>query len=608
MVSLSFRPKLLDTLKNYSRREFTADLIAGVTVGIVALPLAMAFAIASGAKPEAGIFTAVVAGFLISALGGSKVSIGGPTGAFIVILYGIGAKFGPENLAICTIMAGVFLFIMGAVKLGSIIKFIPYPVTMGFTSGIAVLIFSTQIKDFFGLQVTKVPSEFIEKMGVLIGGLGTTQWMTLAVSAASLAIILFWPRSLQRRVPGSIVALVLGTGLVACSQIQVMGHPLFSLPIETIGSRFGGIPQGLPVPHLPVIVWGNLQLLLQPALTIALLAAIESLLCAVVADGMVDDRHNSNQELMAQGIANIVSPLFGGIAATGAIARTATNVKSGARTPVAGIVHAVTLLAILLVAAPLAKYIPLATLSAVLVNVALHMGEWHNFARLPKWPASDAAVFLAAFILTVVVDLTVAVEIGLVLAAVLFIKRVSETTQITAVDETTETEGSQHSLVGREIPEGVMVYRIFGAFFFGAVDKLESVLKREKREPLVLILRMRKIVAMDATGLNALEDLYERLHRKGKHLVLSGPHTQPLFLMEKAGFLDRIGRDNVCPHIEAALARSRVILGLPPAASIDPLHQEKQKLETVRQELATALERIDGVLKSPGDTPGAPKQ
>jgi SulP family sulfate permease len=597
MVSLSFRPKLFDTLKGYSREAFTADLIAGVTVGIVALPLAMAFAIASGCKPEAGIFTAVVAGFLISALGGTKVSIGGPTGAFIVILAGIGVKYGPENLAICTIMAGALLFVMGAVKLGTMIKFIPYPVTMGFTSGIAVLIFSTQIKDFFGLQVTRVPSEFLEKMWVLIRDLGSTQWPTLAVSVASLAIILFWPKWLQRRVPGSIVALVLGTVAVA----------LFSLPVETIGSRFGGIPQGLPVPHLPVLAWGNLQSLLQPALTIALLAAIESLLCAVVADGMVDDRHDSNQELMAQGIANIVSPLFGGIAATGAIARTATNVKSGARSPVAGIVHAGTLLAILLVAAPLAKFIPLATLSAVLVNVALHMGEWHNFARLPKWPASDAAVFLSAFILTVVVDLTVAVEIGLVLAAVLFIKRVSETTQITSVDETTETEGSQHSLVGREIPEGVMVYRIFGAFFFGAVDKLESVLKREKREPAVLILRMRKIVAMDATGLNALEDLYERLHRKGKHLILSGPHTQPLFLMEKAGFLDRIGRDNVCPHIEAALARSHVILGLPPARSTDPLRQEKQKLETVRQELANALERIDGVLKSPGDNTGGPK-
>jgi SulP family sulfate permease len=594
MAVFSFRPKLLDTLRTYSRGEFTADLVAGITVGIVALPLAMAFAIASGVKPEAGIFTAVIAGFLISGLGGTKVSIGGPTGAFIVILYGIGVKYGPENLAICTILAGALLLVMGLARLGTMIKFIPYPVTMGFTSGIAVLIFTTQIKDFFGLQVDKVPSEFIEKMQVLAAHVGTIQWPTLAVAAVSLAIILLWPRSWQRRVPGSIVALVLGTAAVM----------LFSLPVETIGSRFGGIPQGLPVPHLPAFAWANLQNLLQPALTIALLAAIESLLCAVVADGMVDDRHDSNQELMALGIANIVSPLFGGIAATGAIARTATNVKSGARTPVAGLVHAVTLLAVLLVAAPLAKFIPLATLSAVLVNVALHMGEWHNFARLPKWPASDAAVFLSAFVLTVVVDLTVAVEIGIVLAAVLFIKRVSETTQITAVDESTETEGSQHSLVGREIPDGVMVYRIFGAFFFGAVDKLESVLKREKREPVVLILRMRKVLAMDATGLNALEDLYERLRRKGKHLVLSGPHTQPLFLMEKAGFLDRIGRENVCPHIEAALGRARVMLGLPPVASTDPLHQEKQKLETVRQELASAIERIDGVLKSPGDGNG----
>ena len=599
MAAFSFRPKLFDTLKTYSRGDFTADLVAGLTVGIVALPLAMAFAIASGVKPEAGIFTAVVAGFLISGLGGTKVSIGGPTGAFIVILYGIGVKYGPENLAICTMLAGALLLVMGLARLGTMIKFIPYPVTMGFTSGIAVLIFTTQIKDFFGLQVDKVPSEFLEKMQVLGGHLGTTQWPTLTVAAVSLAIILLWPKGWQRRVPGSIVALVLGTAAVM----------LFSLPVETIGSRFGGIPQGLPVPHLPAFAWANLQNLLQPALTIALLAAIESLLCAVVADGMVDDRHDSNQELMAQGIANLVSPLFGGIAATGAIARTATNVKSGARTPVAGLVHAVTLLAVLLVAAPLAKFIPLATLSAVLVNVALHMGEWHNFARLPKWPASDAAVFLSAFGLTVVVDLTVAVEIGIVLAAVLFIKRVSETTQITAVDESTETEGSQHSLVGREIPNGVMVYRIFGAFFFGAVDKLESVLKREKREPVVLILRMRKVVAMDATALNALEDLYERLRRKGKHLVLSGPHTQPLFLMEKAGFLDRIGRDNVCPHIEAALGRARVILGLPPVASTDPLHQERQKLETVRQELASAIERIDGVLKSPGDGSGdgAPK-
>jgi len=404
-----------------------------------------------------------------------------------------------------------------------------------------------------------------------------------------LAIILFWPKKWQRRVPGSIVAMVLGTLAVA----------LFSLPVETIGSRFGGIPQGLPKPHFPELSWNNIQHLFQPAMTIALLAAIESLLCAVVADGMVDDRHDANQELIAQGLANIISPLFGGIAATGAIARTATNVKSGARTPVAGIVHAVTLLAIILVAAPLAKFVPLATLSAVLVNVAFHMGEWHNFSRLPKWPVCDSAVFLSAFALTVVVDLTVAVEIGMVLAAILFIKRSSETTQIMAVDESTETEGSHHSLVGKEVPKGVMIYRMMGAFFFGAVDKLESVLKRVNQEPEVLILRMRKVVAMDATGLNSLEDLYEKLRRRGKHLVLSAPHTNPMMVMEKAGFIDRLGRENVCPHIDAALDRAREILGLPPARPVDPNYQEKQKLEAVRLELASALDRVNDVLKSP---------
>ncbi|HEU0009016.1 MAG TPA: SulP family inorganic anion transporter [Verrucomicrobiae bacterium] len=590
--ALSFRPKLLDTIKQYSGPDFTADLIAGLTVGIVALPLAMAFAIASGAPPQAGIVTAVIAGILISVLGGTKVCIGGPTGAFIVILYGIGAKYGLENLAICTMLAGVILLVMGLARLGTMIKYIPYPVTMGFTSGIAVLIFSTQIKDFFGLKVDKVPSEFIEKMKVLAGHVGTQQWPTLTLAAASLAIILLWPRSWQRRVPGSIVALVLGTLAVA----------LFQLPVETIGSKFGGIPQGLPGIRVPALAWENIQHLIQPAFTIALLAAIESLLCAVVADGMVDDRHDSNQELMAQGIANIFSPLFGGIAATSAIARTATNVKSGARTPIAGIIHALTLLVIILAAAPLAKFIPLATLSAVLVNVALHMGEWHNFGRLLKWPKSDAAVFLAAFGLTVIIDLTVAVEIGMVLAAILFIKRASETTQIMAVDESTETEGSHHSLVGKQIPQGVMVYRIFGSFFFGAADKLESALKRLKQEPAILILRMRKVVAMDATGLNALEDLYERLHHKGKHVVLSGPHTQPLFVMEKAGFLDRLGHQNVCPHIDAALERSREILGLPPAPPTDPLLAERQRLEAARQELTGALERASKALNSRSET------
>ena len=588
--SCPFRPKLLDTLRGYTRANFTADLVAGLTVGIVALPLAMAFAIASGVPPQAGIFTAVIGGFIISALGGTRVCIGGPTGAFIIILYGIYTKYGAENLAICTIMAGAILFIMGATRLGTMIKFIPYPVTMGFTSGIAVLIFSTQIKDFFGLQLDKVPSEFFEKMKALAEHASTVQWSTAALAAASLAIIIFWPKAWQRRLPGSIVALALGTALVA----------LLKLPVETIGSKFGGIPQALPMPHFPAISWENVQHLIQPATTIALLAAIESLLCAVVSDGMIDDRHDSNQELMAQGLANIVSPLFGGIAATGAIARTATNVKCGGRTPIAGIVHAITLLAIILVAAPLAKFIPLATLSAVLVNVALNMGEWHNFARVPKWPRSDAVVFLTAFGLTVVIDLTVAVEIGMVLAAVLFIKRVSETSQITAVDELSETEGSHHSLVGKEVPDGVMVYRMFGAFFFGAADKLESALKREGQEPDVLILRMRKVMAMDATGLNALEDLYERLHRRGKHLILSGPHTQPLFVMEKADFLDRIGRENVCAHINDALARAREILGLPPEIPPDdPLGDEKRRIETARMELASAIERASQALNAP---------
>jgi SulP family sulfate permease len=588
-LNFSFRPRLLETLKGYTRQDLTADLIAGITVGVVALPLAMAFAIASGVKPEAGIFTAVIAGFIISALGGTKVAIGGPTGAFIVILYGIGAKYGFDNLLICTVLAGGLLLTMGLTRMGTMIKFIPYPVTMGFTSGIAVLIFSTQLKDFFGLQIEKVPSDFVQKMSVLAAGFHTLQWPTLALALGSLVMILFWPKKWQRRVPGSIAALVLGTAAVA----------VFQLPVETIGSRFGGIPQGLPTPHLPVLSWDHIQHLFQPAMTIALLAAIESLLCAVVADGMVDDRHDANQELIAQGLANIVSPLFGGIAATGAIARTATNVRSGARTPVAGIVHAMTLLAIILVAAPLAKFVPLATLSAVLVNVALHMGEWHNFSRLRKWPVCDSAVFLSAFAFTVLIDLTVAVEIGMVLAAILFIKRSSETTQIMAVDETTETEGSHHSLLGKKVPKGVMVYRMMGAFFFGAVDKLESALQRNKEEPEVLILRMRKVVAMDATGLNALEDLYEKLRRKGKHLVLSAPHTNPMIVMSRAGFIDRLGMQNVCPHIDAALARAREILGLPEPKPTDPLHEEKQKLEVVRAELAHALERVNGVLKSP---------
>src|ERR1700733_9491624 len=373
---ISFRPKLADTLKNYTKADLSADLTAGLAVGIVALPLAMAFAIASGVKPEAGIFTAVIGGFIISALGGSRVQIGGPTGAFVVIVYGILAKYGASNLAICTIMAGFMLLVMGAAKMGTMIKFIPYPVTMGFTSGIAVLIFCTQIKDFLGLQVDKVPAEFVEKMRVLGEHVPTLQWPTAALAIASLLIVVLWPKAWARRVPSSIVALLLGTGAVI----------LFRIPVETIGSRFGGIPQGLPHMRLPEFSWPNIQNLFQPALTIALLGAIESLLSAVVADGMIDDKHDSNQELMAQGIANMAMGFFGGMPCTGVIPRTATNVRNGGRTPVAGIVHAVTVLVILLVAAPLAKNIPMAALAAVLVVVSLRMGDWHRFLRVAYWP------------------------------------------------------------------------------------------------------------------------------------------------------------------------------------------------------------------------------
>jgi len=561
-MAIPFHPKLVEVLKDYSAKDFLKDLVAGITVGIVALPLAMAFAIASGVKPEAGIFTAVIAGFIISALGGSRVSIGGPTGAFVVIVYGILQQYGAANLTICTIMAGFILLIMGFARMGTMIKYIPYPVTVGFTSGIAVLIFSTQIKDFFGLQLDKpMPAEFVEKIRVFATHLGAIHYPTLALAMLSFLIIMYWPKRLARWVPGSIAALIFGTALVWLAQANLVALP-FPFAVDTIGSRFGGIPQTLPAIHFPAFDWHNLQNLVRPATTIALLAAIESLLCCVVADGMIDDRHDSNQELMAQGLANIVSPLFGGIAATGAIARTATNVKNGGRSPVAGIIHAITLLLVILVAAPLARFIPLATLSAVLIVVAYNMGEWHQFVRLRRWPKSDAAVFLTAFALTVLIDLTAAVEVGMVLAAILFIKRISETTQITAVDGASETEGSQHSLVGKKIPEGVMVYRVFGAFFFGVADKLETALKRARQDPDIFILRMRKVLAMDATGLNALEDLQEKLRKRGKTLILSAPHTQPLFMMDKAGFLDRIGRENVCANIDDALQRAREVLAL----------------------------------------------
>lgn len=550
--SLSFHPRILDTLRGYTRHDFAADAVAGVTVGIIALSLAMALGIASERTPAIGIYTAIIAGFLISALGGSKVQIGGPTAAFIPVVVGVMTQYGFQNLVICTLLAGALLVAMGVARMGVMIKYIPLPVITGFTAGIAVYIFGTQVKDFLGLQVDSVPADFFEKIRFLAGHLGNIHWPSFAMSVATVVFIKLWPGKWAHRVPASIVVVLLGTLVIA----------LFPGLVATIGSRFGpdAIPQSMPMPQWPEIDLSQIKNLIRPAFTIALLAAIESLLCAVVADGMIEDRHDSNQELMAQGVANIGSALFGGLPATGAIARTAANVRSGARTPVAGIIHSLTILAVLLIAAPVVRFIPLPVLSAVLVVVAMNMGEWSNFRRLAKWPRSDALVFVSTFVLTVVADITVAVEVGMVMAAVLFIKRVSETTRITAVDEQAIDLPPQDSVVGKEVPAGALVYQLFGAFLFGTADKLENALERSREEPQVLILGMRRVMAMDATGLNALEELHAKLRRRGRWLLLAGAHTQPLIVMQNDGFVQRIGEDNLCENLDTALVRARELL------------------------------------------------
>ncbi len=551
-LDFSFRPKLADTLKGYSREAFGADALAGVTVGIVALPLAMALAIAAGMKPEIGIFTSIIAGFLISLLGGSRVQIGGPAGAFVPLLAPIVAVHGPGGLMACAIIAGVVLIAMGAAKMGSLIKYIPFPVVMGFTSGIAIIILSTQIHDFFGLP-TKLPSEFIGKVRAVCGDFHPN-WPTVLLAAGSGLVIWFWPKNLGRKLPAPIVVIILGAAAAV----------LFHLPekfgIATVGTTFGDMPRRLPGPHWPALSFDEWHVLITAGLTVAVLGAIESLLCAVVADGMIDDRHDSNQELMAQGIANIAAGIFGGMPATGVIARTATNVRNGGRTPVAGIVHALTLLAVLMLAAPLAKHIPMASLSAVLVVVALRMGEWHEFARLKRWPKADAAVFLCAFSLTVTVDLPTAVGVSLLLAFALLVKRLSETTKVTAEEEMTQANAPGQSAAGKAIPDGVMIFRVFGAFFFGAADKLETSLARTGGLPEVLILRMRDVLAIDATGLDALEDLVEKLAKHRKQLVLCGPHSQPMFALTRAGLIDRLGMENICGDMDHALARAREII------------------------------------------------
>ncbi len=554
-ISLSFRPRLLDTLKGYDRAGFTSDLVAGLTVGVIALPLAMALAIATGLKPEAGIITAVVAGFLISALGGSRVQIGGPAGAFIAVLAPIVAVHGPEGLVVCTLLSGLMLIAMGLAGFGSLIKFVPFPLVSGFTSGIAIIILSTQVKDFLGLT-SPMPVEFVEKLETLFHHFAPN-WPTLTLGMLCLAVIKYWPAGWGRRIPAAIVVIAAAAAATALLRLdQRFG-------IATIGTQFGGIAAGLPMPHLPALPFSTWSLLMHDAFTISILGAIESLLCAVVADGMIDDRHDSRQELLGQGIANIASALFGGMAATGVIARTAANVRSGGQTPVAGMIHAATLLVILLVAAPLARHIPLAALSAVLILVALRMGEWHQFTMLRRWPRSDAAVFLVAFLLTIFVDLTFAVGVALLLAAAFLIRRIAENTQVTADDEVTHASSPEQSAAGKVVPDGVLVFRVFGAFFFGAVDKLETALRRYGRSDLqVLILRMRDVLALDATALEALDDLREKLAAKQRHLILCGPHTQPLFALQKAGFIDRLGIDNLCGDMESALARARELIAV----------------------------------------------
>jgi sulfate permease, SulP family len=541
-------PRSIECVRGYTLRRFSQDLVAGLTVGLVALPLAMAFAIASGVTPQAGLYTAVVAGFLISALGGSRTQIGGPTGAFVVIVAGIVVKFGVSGLALVGIMAGVLLLIMGFTGLGATVKYIPRPVTIGFTNGIALLIASTQIKDFLGLKTPPVPSEFIARIRQLIRYAGTMQWQTVALAAASLAIIVFWPR-VTKRFPGSIVALFLSTAAVA----------IFHLPTETIGSKFGGIPQGFPHFALPNFQAANILELLPSAFTVALLAAVESLLSAVVADGMSGDQHNSNVELVAQGVANIASPLFGGIPATGAIARTATNIRSGALTPIAGMVHALTLLTILLVAAPLARFVPLATLAAVLFVVAYNMGEWREIGTILRLSKTDITVWFTTFALTVFADLTVAVGVGMTLAALLYIYRIAETTTVAAVTPEYLEDGQAHALQDKDIPSNVTILRIHGPFLFGTTDKLAEATKDLNQFGEVVILRLRNMTALDATGMHALETFSDRLRKAGKTLLLCGARDQPSRLITQSDFRRHVGDENVLPHVQAALARAREI-------------------------------------------------
>jgi len=538
------RPAFVTALQHYDVRKALADLIAGVTVGLVALPLALAFAISSGLPPQAGIYTAIVAGGLISLLGGSRLQIGGPTGAFVVIVAGIVAEHGVEGLFVCTLMAGVMLVLLGATGMGSAVRFIPRPVVVGFTNGIAVLIASTQIRDFLGLHIDRLPSDFLPRMKLVAAQLSTWSPHATALAAASLLLILAAARW-WKRIPGAILALAAGTAVVV----------MFGLPVETIGTRFGGIPSGLPPLHIPALRLALLPALLVPAMTVAMLGAIESLMSAMVADRMTGDRHDPNVELIAQGVANLASPLFGGLPATGAIARTATNIRSGARTPIAGIIHALTLAGVLLVAAPLAQYVPLAVLAAILLVVAYNMGDWGEIPELLRLTRTDILVWLVTFALTVFADLTQAVGVGMVCAALLFIKRVADTTTVSAVTDDYQLDGHMN-LQNHTIPPYVRIVRIHGPFLFGATDKLRSVLHDIDALPPILILKMRNMTALDATGLRAIEDLAQTLHASGRHLVLCGARHQPAKLIARADFHRHIGDANICVTVTDALLRA----------------------------------------------------
>ena len=554
MKTSLWKPKLLTTIKNYDRKTFMADLMAGIIVGIVALPLAIAFGIASGVSPEKGIITAIVAGFIIAACGGSKVQIGGPTGAFIVIVYGIIQQYGMQGLTIATLMAGVFLILLGVLRLGTIIKYIPYPIVVGFTSGIAVTIFTTQIKDLLGMDMAQVPSDFIEKWIAYAHNLGSIDLWSTIVGLASVAIIALMPR-LSSKVPGSLVAIIVMTVAVLLLQ-----HYGIATSVETIGDRFS-ISSALPDASVPPLSWDAVKSLVAPALTIAVLGAIESLLSATVADGVTGDRHDSNTEIIGQGLANIASPLFGGIPATGAIARTMANITGGGRTPVAGIIHAVVLLLIFLFLMPLARYIPMACLAGVLVVVSYGMSGWRSFRALMRNPKSDVTVLLLTFFLTIIFDLTIAIEVGLICACLLFMRRMAETTEVRAIldeiDLNEDADMERGNLEHLTIPEGVEVYEINGPYFFGAGNRFEDIMSRYGDRPRVRIIRMRKVPFIDSTGLHNLENLCLMSQREGITIVLSGVNPKVEAVLRKNHVDQLLGSENICNHIDLALARAR---------------------------------------------------